>query len=116
MGRTLVTSAGRISFITSMDQGLVEIQGKLCQLIYRYLSAQTDFTYTKSGYSSEDSDSARNSPSTSTTNSSIMNLSEDVDDLSAGEKTSLLINLVDDLHDCVDIMQRRSLLLQTGKN
>ena len=99
-----------------MDQGLVEIQGKLCQLIYRYLSAQTDFTYTKSGYSSEDSDSARNSPSNSTTNSSIMNLSEDVDEMSAGEKTSLLINLVDDLHDCVDIMQRRSLLLQTGKN
>ena len=50
----------------------------------------------------------------SDTSSSIMNMSEDVDDLNPDEKTRLLISLVDDLHDCVDIMQCRSLLVQAG--
>jgi hypothetical protein len=43
-----------------------------------------------------------------------MKMSEDVDDLNPDEKTRLLISLVDDIHDCVDIMQNRSLLVQTG--
>ena len=50
----------------------------------------------------------------SDTSCSIMNMSQDVDDLNPDEKTRLLISLVDDLHDCVDIMQYRSLLVQAG--
>ena len=42
---------------------------------------------------------------------SIMKMSEDVDDLNPAEKTSLLIRLVDDLHDCVGIIQKRSVLV-----
>ena len=41
-----------------------------------------------------------------------MKKSEDLDDLNPAEKTSLLMNLVNDLHDCGDIMQNRSLLVQ----
>ena len=46
--------------------------------------------------------------------SSSMTMSEDVDDLNPDEKTRLLISLVEDLHDCVDIMQNRCLLAKTG--
>ena len=45
--------------------------------------------------------------------SSSMTMSEDVDDLNPDEKTRLLISLVEDLHDCVDIMQNRCLLAKT---
>ena len=38
-----------------------------------------------------------------------MNLSADMVDLSPAEKTHLLIGLIDDVHDCADIMQNRSL-------
>ena len=41
-----------------------------------------------------------------------MKKSEDLGDLNPAEKTSLLMNLVNDLHDCGDIMQSRSLLVQ----
>ena len=40
-----------------------------------------------------------------------MKKSEDLDDLNPAEKTSLLMSLVNDLHDCGDIMQNRSLLV-----
>ena len=47
------------------------------------------------------------------TSSSMMGMGgEDVDDLTPDEKTNLLLSLVGDLHDCVDIMQNRSLLVQ----
>ena len=92
------------------DPGLAEVQIKLSHLIYRYLATKNDFNYTKSGYTSEDSQGERTSYETS----SIMKMSEDVDDLNPDEKTRLLISLVDDLHDCVDIMQNRSLLVQIG--
>ena len=36
-------------------------------------------------------------------------------ELNPEEKASLLINLVDDLHDCVDIMNNRSLLVHSGQ-
>ena len=85
------------------DPGLAEIKIKTSQLLYRYLSTKSDFTYTKSGYSSEDSESSVE------TSSNMMTMSEDVDDLNPGEKSRLLISLVDDIHDCVEIMQNRSL-------
>ena len=94
------------SCLFQSDPGLAEVQIKTSQLMYRYLSTKSDFTYTKSGYSSEDSESSVE------TSSSMMNMSEDVDDLNPDEKTRLLISLVDDIHDCVDIMQNRSLLVQ----
>ena len=37
-----------------------------------------------------------------------------MDDLSLDEKTNLLLSLVDGLHDCVDIIQNMSLLVQAG--
>ena len=94
------------------DHSLTEVQIKISQLIYRYLSTKSDFKYTKSGKVSEDSKVNTSGPSD--TSSSIMNMSQDVDDLNPDEKTRLLISLVDDLHDCVDIMQYRSLLVQAG--
>jgi len=94
------------------DRGLADVQVKLSHLIYRYLSTKGDkVCNNKSGYSSEDSDGAR-STSSVCSGSSIMNLSDEVDDLNPDEKTRLLLTLVDDLHDCVNIMQNRSLLLQ----
>eukprot|EP00092_Neocalanus_flemingeri_P047627 GFUD01054044.1.p1 GENE.GFUD01054044.1~~GFUD01054044.1.p1 ORF type:complete len:870 (+),score=180.42 GFUD01054044.1:39-2612(+) len=101
----------RASEKIKLDSGLAEVQIKLSQLIYRYLSTKSDFSYTKGGYSSEDSEGTSRPDVTS---SSIMNMSEDVEDINPDEKTRLLISLVDDLHDCVDIMQNRSLLVQTG--
>ena len=94
------------------DPGLAEVQIKLSQLIYRYLSTKSDFNYTKSGYSSEDSEGKRSSSRPVDASSSIMHMSEDVDDLNPDEKTRLLISLVDDLHDCVDIIHHRSLIVQ----
>ena len=40
---------------------------------------------------------------------SLMDLSEDLPDLSADEKTRKLISLVEDIHDCAEIMQNRTL-------
>jgi len=94
------------------DRGLADVQVKLSHLIYRYLSTKSDpVCNNKSGYSSEDSDGTRSTSSVGS-GSSIMNLTDEVEDLNPDEKTRLLLTLVDDLHDCVDIMQNRSLLLQ----
>jgi len=95
-----------------LNPALAEVQIKLSQLIYRYLSTKSDFNYTKSGYLSEDNEGTRNTSRPDETSSSIMSMSEDIDDINPDEKTRLLISLVDDLHDCVDIMQNRSLLVQ----
>ena len=91
------------------DPALAKVQIKLGQLIYRYLSTKTDLNYTKS----ERITNALRSDEDST---SIMKMSEDVDDLNPDEKTRLLLSLVDDLHDCVDILQNRSLVVQTGES
>ena len=88
------------------------MQHPLSQLIYSYLSTKSHFKYTKSGKLYEDRKVNTSGPSD--TSSSIMNMSQDVDDLNPDEKTRLLISLVDDLHDCVDIMQYRRLLVQAG--
>ena len=96
------------------DEVRAEVQSKLSQLIYRYLSTKSDLNYTKSGSLSKDSIESRSTSGSDETSSSIMKLSEDVDDLNPDEKTRLLISLVDDLHECVDIMQNRSLMVQPG--
>jgi hypothetical protein len=91
-----------------MEPALEEVQTKLGQLIYRYLSTKTDLNYTKGANQVNKSESINNR--SESYSSSIMAMSEDVDDMNPDEKTRLLISLVEDLHDCVDIMQNRSLL------
>jgi len=95
----MMSPSSRNSEKTRLNAALAEVQIKLSQLIYRYLSTRT-------AYSPERPDSPRPE------NSSIMRLSEGVEDLNPDQKTRLLISLVDDLHDCVDIMHNRSLLVQ----
>ena len=89
----------------------MSVQNSLCQFIYRYLAAK-DNTHLK--YTKTKTDSCSSTEPGTSSSSSIMEMSEDVDDLNPDQKTKLLISLVDDLHDCVDIMQNRSLLVQTG--
>ena len=40
---------------------------------------------------------------------SVMHLSDEFTNLNPDEKTRLLIGLLDDIHDCANIMQHRSL-------
>ena len=91
---------------------LESVQNSLCQFIYRYLAAKdnSDLKYTKT----IKTETSSAEPGTSYC-SSIMKMSEDVDNLNPAHKTSLLISLVDDLHDCVDIMQNRSYLDLSGE-
>ena len=42
---------------------------------------------------------------------SVMHLSDEFTNLNPDEKTRLLIGLLDDIHDCADIMQHRILAL-----
>ena len=92
-----------------MDADLVKIQTRMVQLIYRYLSSTQQKT--------EEADPDR-SPSSSSSRSAefespILKQSEDLGNLSPDDKTKLLISLIDDLHDCADIMLNRSLAGQT---
>ena len=96
-------------FMFQADPALAKVQIKLGQLIYRYLSTKTDLNYTKS-------ERITNALRSDKDSSSIMKMSEDVDDLNPDEKTRLLFSLVDDLHDCVDILQHRSLVVQTWES
>ena len=79
------------------DAKLLEIQVKLCQLIYRYL-AKDDVS--QKVFDEED---------TKESHSSLMHLSNGLTGLTADQKTRLLIGLIDDIHDSADIMQNRSL-------
>ena len=72
------------------------IQAKLCQLIYRYLVKQSLQT-------KQAAPDYRESPH------SLMHLSVEVTELSPDDKTRLLVSLVDDIHQCADIMQNKSL-------
>ena len=96
------------------DQALAEVQVKLSQLIYRYLAAKSDLNYTKGVHTSEDYKAIENTSrkNEASSCSSIMPMSDHVEHLNPDEKTRLLISLVDDLHDCVDIIHNRSLLVQ----
>ena len=78
------------------DPVLNKVQLDLQRLIYRYL--------TQSEIEQSGADQSRQE-----LNISLMNLSEDLPDLSADEKTRKLISLVEDIHDCAEIMQNRTL-------
>ena len=109
----MMTPSQKYSQKPFLDDKLVEVQRSLGQFIYRYLAAKdnTDLKYTKTQTDTSSLPAAEKSSS-----SSIMEMTEDAEDLSADEKTRLLIRLVDDLHDCVDIMQHRSLVGQGNKS
>ena len=78
------------------DPVLNKVQLDLQRLIYRYL--------TQSEIEQSGADQSRQE-----LNISLMNLSEDLPDLSADEKTRKLISLVEDIHNCAEIMQNRTL-------
>lgn len=78
------------------DPVLNKVQLDLQRLIYRYL--------TQSEIEQSGADQSRQE-----LNISLMNLSEDLPDLSADEKTRKLISLVEDIHHCAEIMQNRTL-------
>ena len=73
----------------------------LCQMIYRYLDKQE----------SDDTEAANKKTETEYEESvgKVMHLAQDCSSLSADEKTRLLIGLLDDIHDCADILYQRSL-------
>ena len=78
------------------DPVLNKVQLDLQRLIYRYLS-QSESEQSGVGQRTVELDI------------SLMDLSQDLPDLSADEKTRKLISLVEDIHDCAEIMQNRTL-------
>jgi len=96
------------------DPALCGIQVKLSQLMYRYLSTKSYFTDREFGDITEDTEEKVDtnvSYDTEDTEEKVdTNVSYDTEDIDPDTKTRLLISLVDDIHDCVDIMQNRSIL------
>ena len=78
------------------DPVLNKVQVDLQRLIYRYLT-QSETEQSRTGQSPVELDI------------SLMDLSQDLPELSADEKTRKLISLVEDIHDCAEIMQNRTL-------
>jgi len=78
----------------------------VAQLLYRYLSTSSNIHYSKTQGDSGHPGAGEQS--------SIMKMSEGLEDLSAADKTVLLMKLVEDIHDCVDIMNNRSLKLASA--
>ena len=78
------------------DPVLNKVQVDLQRLIYRYLT-QSETDQSRAGQSPVELDI------------SLMDLSQDLPELSADEKTRKLISLVEDIHDCAEIMQNRTL-------
>ena len=102
---------------------MLRVRREVSNLMYRYLSSDCNINYSKTQAGSD----SINSVLVRAESSPIMKLSEGVEDYrlmrkyfsenyltmdsiySAAEKTDLLIRLVEDIHDCVDIMENRSL-------
>ena len=76
---------------------LNKVQVDLQRLIYRYLTQ------------SEIEQSGAEERREEELHISLMDLSQDLPALSADEKTRKLISLVEDIHDCAEIMQNRTL-------
>ena len=72
-------------------------------MIYRYLAKESSSTMNGDDMTKTDT---KTSPESS---ASVMHLSDEFTNLNPDEKTRLLIGLLDDIHDCADIMQHRSL-------
>jgi len=93
----MVTPSNKTPEIVQNDPHLLNVQSTLSQLIYRYLSTKSQSPCTGEEF----------------TNTSDNNL-KDINDhsqnmLDADTKTRLLISLIEDVHDCVDIVHNRSL-------
>ena len=72
-------------------------------MIYRYLAKESSSTLNADDMTKTE---MQTSPESS---ASVMHLSDEFTNLNPDEKTRLLIGLLDDIHDCADIMQHRSL-------
>ena len=72
-------------------------------MIYRYLAKDSPPTMNTDDIAKHET---KKCPESS---ASMVHLSDEFTNLNPDEKTRLLIGLLDDIHDCVDIMQNRSL-------
>ena len=72
-------------------------------MIFRYLAKESSSTLNADDMTKTE---MKTSPESS---ASVMHLSDEFTNLNPDEKTRLLIGLLDDIHDCADIMQHRSL-------
>lgn len=87
------------------NKALLSVQREVANLMYRYLCTSTTMHYSKTGHQADNTLMKEES-------SSIMKLSEGIEDLCPADKTELLLGLIPDLHDCVDIMHNRRILVQ----
>jgi len=101
----MMTPSSCSSYETKTNPELLGIQVNLCQMIYRYLSRQENSDAEAVNEKTGIEDKSEKEESVG----SVMHLAQDCSTLSADEKTRLLIGLLDDIHDCADIMQHRSL-------
>ena len=94
--------------MVQQDETLLKVKNGVVQHLHRYLSTNPNINYRKTtdyhvfgGHGNvtheERSDIMR------------MTSSEGLDELNAADKTELLLKLVEDIHECVDIMKNRSL-------
>ena len=75
----------------------------VCQLKHRRIGLKpSTFFYLEN-------EAFSNTKKLSESSTSLMHLCEGIEELNPDEKTRLLINLIDDIHDCAVIMQHRSL-------
>ena len=81
----------------------MKIQVNLCQMIYRYLANKASSTVNTDDITKTETKTSAES------SASVMHLSDEFTNLNPDEKTRLLIGLLDDIHDCANIMQHRSL-------
>ena len=72
-------------------------------MIYRYLANKASSTVNTDDITKTETEASAES------SVSVMHLSDEFTNLNPDEKTRLLIGLLDDIHDCADIMQHRSL-------
>jgi len=91
----MMTPSPATSERTRKDPVLLGIQKELQLLMYRYLCFQ--------------SETGPHSEKCSELGISLMNLSQDMPEQSPSEKASTLIDMVNMVHDCANIMQHRSL-------
>ena len=110
----MLTPSSAISPLSKQNEVLLKVRSGVVQLLYRYLSTNPNIHYRKTMGNG-------NYENTETTvneeRSHIMQMtsSEGLEDLSAADKTELLLKLVEDIHECVDISHYYRTLLITSR-
>ena len=97
----LLTPTSYNSLKTQQNKSLQKVRNNAVQLMYRYLSTDPNINYDKAMKDNvEDT-----GHSVYEERSQIMRItsSEGLEDLSAADKTELLLKLVEDIHDIADI-------------